>query len=285
MDLSFLPLNILQAIRNLENINEIRLRVGFPIKCKIRDKFFYLSNNGLALIRDSVICCKKEDINYILAKLTHNSLYAFNDFLRQGFLTWDNGIRIGIAGICVFDHGENLTIKDCSSLVIRIARNIENCSDVIFRHLRNNVKNSLIISPPACGKTTLLKDLAQKLDRLGAYQILIIDERGEFLSVNGENIDKICYSNKLFGLTLGVRSLSPGLIITDELINENDWKCVQNCVNCGLKIIASCHASSITEVKNKDFFINNLFERYFVLKKDGQPGVLDCVYDKSFNKL
>ena len=61
MDLSFLPLNILQAIHNLENINEIRLRVGFPIKCKIKDKFFYLSNDGLALIRDSVIYCKKED--------------------------------------------------------------------------------------------------------------------------------------------------------------------------------------------------------------------------------
>lgn len=287
MDLSFLPNNILDSYNKLENcfISEIRLRANFPIKCKKGDKFYYLTVNGLSILRDNAIICSKEDIDYIITKITYNSLYAYNNFLKQGFLTWEDGVRVGIAGTCVFENGENITIKNFTSLTVRIPRLIHNSSDKLFKYFDNDILSSLIISPPAFGKTTLLKDFILKVNARNTHQILVIDERGEFASVFGENIDKISYSNKFFALTLGVRSLSPSLVFVDELISIDDWKSVESCVNSGVKIIATCHASCIEDVIAKPYFIKGIFERYFVLDNIGLPGVLKKVYNQSLNLI
>ena len=287
MDLSFLPTNILSAFNKSDSrlISEIRLRINFPIKCKKGDKFYYLTENGLSILRDNSIICLREDVDNIITKLTYNSLYAYNNFLRQGFLTWEDGVRVGVAGTCVFENGENITIKNFSSLIIRIPRLINNSSDKLFKYFENDVLSSLIISPPAFGKTTLLKDFMLKVNSRNSHQILVVDERGEFSGVFGENIDKISYSNKYFALTLAVRSLSPSLVFVDELISIDDWKCVEYCVNSGVKIIATCHASCIEEVVAKPNFIKGVFERYFVLDNSGSPGVLKKVYDQSLMVL
>ena len=287
MDFNFLPNKFLSAINllNLDKLTEIRCRVNYPVIIKYSGRLVYLSPKGATTLRtDALIFCA-QDIIYIINKVTENSIYAFNDKIKQGYLTTENGLRIGLAGECVFNDGKIQTIKKFTSLNIRIPHFIDGCSNAVFEKICNGqVLNTLIVSPPGFGKTTILKDLSLKLNKCNLGSILIIDERGEFFEVQGENIDKILYSDKLYALDYGVRSLSPNIVITDELSSKDDWTCINHAINSGVKIIASCHGYSIESLLNKEFF-NNIFDRYIILNGVGEPGQIKFIYDKEFNLL
>ncbi len=289
MNFDFMPSVIKSALKNLDldNLYEIRLRVDFPIKINYAGKITYLSSRGPSIILSQGIICTKNYIDEIIKNTTEYSLYAFNDKIKQGFLPTNDGLRIGIAGECVFDNDKIVTIKNITSLNIRIPHNIHGSSNILLPKIINNksIYNSLIISPPICGKTTILKDLAVKLNSILNLPILIIDERGEFSSIKGENIDSIKYSDKLFAFNYAIRSMSPSIIITDELSSEKDWLCAYCAVNSGVKIIASCHADGINQVKNKKFFNHEIFERYFCLENKGKFGVLEHTYDNHYIEL
>lgn len=287
MNFNFIPKKIVNAINALDVsfLTEIRLRRGCKISILYKGKREYINQIGIVDKAEAMIC-EEEDIAYIVNTVTERSIYAFNDEIKQGFLTTKDGVRIGIAGDCVFDGGEITTIKNFSSLNIRIPHEIINCSDCIFNEIFDGkkIRSALIISPPGCGKTTFLKDVARKLE-CTQKQIMIIDERGEFSGIVGENIDKIAFSDKLYAFSYGIRSLSPDVVITDELACDNDWICVKNAVNSGVKIIASCHGASIEDVKLKSSFYNGVFERYFVLNSYGKVGKLKYGYDGNFNLI
>ena len=147
------------------------------------------------------------------------------------------------------------------------------------------IMNSLIISPPSFGKTTILKDIIEKYNEKISKPILIIDERGEFADVDGENIDRVVYSNKLYAFTCGIRSMSPSIVFTDEIVTSLDWDCVKSASNCGVKVVASCHGASIEDVVSKPFFCKGIFERYFILESKEYPGILKSVYDKDLKLI
>lgn len=289
MNLNFLPLNILNAINklNLQYLTEIRLRRGCPVILNYNNYHCYLGLNDIIEDKNNSIFCLDEDIACVLKNVTEHSLYAFNDRLKEGYITTNDGIRIGVSGECVCSEKTVLTLKNIASLNIRIPHKIKDCSNSIFNYILYNgeIKNTLIISPPAFGKTTILKDLAEKFSRENIGAILIVDERAEFCDVVGENIDKIVYSDKLYGFTNGIRSMSPKIIITDELVSISDWDCVKNAVNSGVKVIASCHGANIYEIINKNEFVENMFEVYVVLNGDGEPGQVNKIYNKEFNVL
>ena len=268
MDLSFLPYKYINVLKNT-NINllyEIRLRTGYPVKLNYNNENVYLSHNGITTNKENVMICSNSDICEIINNVTEHSLYAFNGRIKEGYLTTKGGIRIGLAGECVFNDDKIKTIKNFSSLNIRIPHMIPDCSNSFINQiiLKENVNNTLLISTPFKGKTTLLKDIAIKINKILALPILIIDERGEFAEIEGENIDKISYSNKEFAFNNGLRSLSPSIIITDELSSVEDWVFVQNAVNSGVKIVASCHSDNIEDLQKKQFFIKDIFNRYVV---------------------
>ncbi len=279
--LSFLPSRYLNYINEIDvdKLYEVRLRVGFKIKIKIADKITYLGNG-------QVVCIEK-DIDEIIKNITERSLYAYNESLKKGFLTTKYGVRVGIAGQCVFDNGQVITIKKITSINIRIPHEIFGCSDNIYPFVCDNtLKNTIIVSPPFFGKTTILKDLIRKLDGSQNYSILVVDERAEFSSISGENIDSIKYCNKEYAFSYGIRSMSPNVIITDELCEKNDWLSVQKAVNSGVKVIASCHAKNLDEIKSNVNFITNLFERYVILDSDyGRAGIVKNIYNKDFELL
>lgn len=288
MDLSFLPNKILSAIKsiNQELLYEIRVRTGFPIKVNYNNDVLYLTYNGVSINELNSIICNDDDISTIINNITERSLYAFNDRIKDGYLTTKNGVRIGIAGECVFCDNKIHTIKNFTSLNIRIPHQIKDCSisfidKIIDKY--NNVNNTLLVSPPFLGKTTLLKDIATKINQINNLSILIIDERGEFAEINGVNIDKISFSNKIYAFNNGIRSLSPSVVITDELSNERDWLCVKNAINSGVKIIASCHSDNVEQLCSKDYFIKNLFDRYIFLSKCKKFGQVEMVLNKEFN--
>ena len=289
MDLSFLPNNIYNALKvvDLDKLYEIRLRKGFPILLNVNNDRLYLTVNGGKKVSNESIICQSEDIESIIKKVCEHSIYAYNDKICAGFLTTKDGIRLGLAGECVFEKDKILTIKNFSSLNIRIPHEIINCSKQIFNNITNekSIYNTLIVSPPFCGKTTILKDLARNIDYVFNFSILIIDERGEFSNVKGQNIDVLTYSNKEYALNVGVRVLSPNVIITDELCGESDWQCVKKASNSGVKIIASIHAETIDDVKKKEYFDKSVFDRYVLLKSCGQPGVLNKVFNGNFLEI
>ena len=289
MDFNFLPAEIERTILdgNSDKISEIRFRLNFPVFGIINGKRLFFSKNGkFTFNKKDALICTSVYISEILDKVTEKSLYAYNDRIKQGFITTKDGIRIGIAGECVFDGNNIVTIKNFTSLNIRIPHIVKNCSSAFFNKIYSDrVYNTLIVSPPSKGKTTILKDIADKLNEWTSFSILLIDERGEFCSVKGENIDTIRFCDKRYALNYAIRSLSPEIVITDELQTENDWKCAKSAVLGGVKMIATCHGDDILSFRQKEFFDESIFERYIVLENCTLPGVLKGVYDKGFNEL
>ena len=289
MNLSFLPDKYLGIIKNIDYdlLYEIRLRTGYPTKINYNNKIVYLSYQGLTTDKDKAIICTNIDITEIINNLTERSLYAFNDRIKEGYLSTTSGVRIGLAGECVFCDNKIQTIKNFSSLNIRVPHQIKNCSNKFIKDIisKGIINNTLLISPPFLGKTTLLKDIAIQLNSRQNNSILIIDERGEFAEIDGENIDKITFSNKTFAFNNALRSLSPSIVITDELSSKEDWEYAKNAINSGVKIIASCHSDSLDSLIRKDSFIENLFERYIVLSKNKSFGQVDKIFNKELRKI
>lgn len=286
MNFDFFPQKFFYPLKlcDISDIYEIRLRTGYPVMLKGKGSCYYLSAIGRTDKITSAIICGSEDISETLLNVTERSLYAFNEQIKRGFITVSNGIRIGIAGECVTDNGRVVTIKNFTSLNIRIPHDIDGCASFLCNKIFNDkIKNTLIIAPPSKGKTTLLKDVAKWINKNFEHSILIIDERDEFQTVCGINIDHIRKSDKLYAFKYGIRSLSPNVIITDELADKSDWECAFSASNSGVKIIASVHASDKDDVIKKTFFVPHIFERYVVLKNFDSPGVIDKIYDKDFN--
>ena len=275
------------SVVNTDELFGIRLRTGFPIVVYSNNKDGFLCKNGVFYDKKDAIICHEKHIDYILKKVTAHSLYAFNEQIKNGFLTTEKGVRIGLAGECVFDNGKIVTIKNITSMNIRVPHFIKGCSKNLLPHIfrKDEFFNTLIVSPPFSGKTTLLKDIAMFLNKYSDKSILIIDERGEFSEVAGANIDKIKYSDKLYAFNYGIRSLSPNIVITDELVSESDGECIKSAKNSGIKIIASCHAENIEDLKSKSFFCENMFYRYILLKNARNYGFgrIANVYDERFN--
>lgn len=285
MDFSFLPEKFYQALNlcDTDELYEIRFRKDFPVQLKGYGETFYMCNTGKTLLKSEAIYCKSEDIKEIINVVTEHSLYAFNEEIKQGFITTGNGIRIGLAGECVYDTQTLLTVKNVSSLNIRIPHEIKNCSEEIFnRVFTDKLRSVLIISPPSKGKTTILKDLIRKINGNYSASVLVIDERGEFSRITGENLDFIRRSDKLYAFGTGVRAMAPELIVTDELCGERDWECAKSAADSGVKILASIHGGDINDIRNKKNFIDGIFERYVVLKRDGLPGIIDKIYNEEF---
>lgn len=281
--INYLPKKIQEALSLYDSdcIYEIRLRTNYPIKINYNGNYIKLKDST----KEDIISTKN-DIDFIILNVTENSIYAFNEQIVNGYIAGKNGARIGIAGECVVENNKIITIKNISSLNIRIPHFIYGCSNFIYNEILNKgLHNTLIISSPFMGKTTILKDLAINLNNTNKYNILLIDERGEFVDVKGENLDKISFLSKEKTFEMGLRTMSPNVIIMDELSTENDWYFTKKAINSGVYIIASIHAHNEMELQCKPYFTNNIFDRYVVLENYGPKGVVKKLLNKDFNEL
>lgn len=279
----------------IESCNEIRLRVNMPIMISILGENLYLGKYGTTNIKNQAIVCHKEDIDFVINKASNNSIYSINDQLVNGYISYIGGIRIGVAGEFVYVDDQIKTIKNIQGLNIRIPHEINGCSLHGMKYILkdNEVLNTLILSPAGAGKTTFIRDLSkQLLNRSTHKNILIVDERCEITGIlNGQamfsefNCDILSNCKKKYAFDNGIRSLKPDIIITDEL-SSVDCDSVENALTCGVKVIATIHAESIIDLKNKPQFreiLNKkLFERYIVLGfNNGKAGSILGVYNSN----
>lgn len=296
---SVLPESLQGAILKLpyESLNEIRLRVNKKIVVSLEGKSYYLSLQGLTNDDKKAIICDRGMIDYIIKKATEYSLYALNHQVKQGFITLGEGIRIGLSGEVVVENGNLKTIKNCSSLNIRIPHQIKNCSLNAFNHIINSkFYNTLVISPPGCGKTTFIRDLLYQLSQNKyCYNVLVIDERyeiaasvnGEFKMDVGDFTDVYSGCSKRYGFENGIRSMRPDIIVTDEIATTSDIESINYAASCGVAVVASVHSDNIEDLKSKpgfDILIKNkIFKRYIVLSNKKGPGTYEGIYDENLS--
>lgn len=284
--LDFLPLKILNSLKSVDInfLSEIRIRCNYPIICNYHFKKQFLCEHGISNNHKNSLIATENDIKGIIENLTENSLYAYNDYLKNGFLTSKKGVRVGLTGTCVFEEEKIITIKDVTTLCIRIPHTVLGCSNSIFNIVKNNRTNVLIISPPGYGKTTILKDLIRNYNENTDYNLLVVNERGE-LNDAGMNIDLINYSNKSYAINYAIRSMSPDIIFMDELSSEDDVLGVIKAVNSGVNVIATIHSDSVENVVNKFKTLKEYFDYFVILDSKDKPGQILGIYNKKFYEI
>lgn len=225
MSLSFLPKEVQNALSHLNYnfISEIRLRRGQPVIIEYKGEYKYINSCGVSDNDKNAI--KIHEIEQIIFSATNSCIYNYTEQMKSGFITVGHGIRIGIAGEYVTQNGTVNTIKDITSLNIRIPHNVVGCGDFIVENLLfDGLHSTMIYSKPGLGKTTMLRDITISLSKTQKYNILVFDERNEISAINGaegydlgDRVDIVrCYEKKS-AIASAIRAMKPNVIITDEL--------------------------------------------------------------------
>lgn len=237
-----------------KRVFDIRISIGKPVMLCCGEDILFVRNDG-AVIRyfsPENTRVSPEDISEIFLRLCGYSVYSHADEIRNGFVSADRCLRVGIGGTAVLDKGEIKTVRDVTSLSIRIPREMEGCADSLL-HAGVNLRRGLLIAgAPSSGKTTLLRDIARVIGTTG-HRTVVLDERFELLSDGfdlGTCTDVLQGYPKRDGLSHAIRCLSPEYIICDEL-GEGDIPAIQAAAFSGVTLIASIHAGSAMELKNR----------------------------------
>lgn len=291
---------------NYELLQEIRLRINAPLLVIYDNNEYYVTASS-ELCEDSqdVYIISKSEIKETMEYISNYSLYAFEEELKQGFITITGGHRIGIAGKAVLEENKIKSIKHISFINIRLSHQVKGCADKVLPYIMDekgsDCYHTLIISPPRCGKTTLLRDVIRQLsdgdrDRPG-LSVGVVDERSEIGACYmgtpqndlGIRTDVLDCCPKAKGMLMLIRSMSPRIIAVDEVGSVEDIEAIEYVMNCGCKLIATVHGNSIDDIKNKPILgklvKEKLFERYILLNNQGGVGHLEEIYDERGTRI
>lgn len=277
---------ICQMKFSTEYLQEIRIRAERPLLILCGGKEYWSA-------RKIPGSCIKE----ILAYLGNYSLYAYEDEIRQGFLSLPGGHRVGLTGKVILEGQRIKTISEISSLNIRFAHEVKGCAGSILPFLWQGEKlcHTLIVSAPGKGKTTLLRDCIRQIsDGNTLHQgktVAVVDERseiaGSFRGIPGNDMgmrtDVLEGYSKAEGMMLMIRSMAPEVIAVDELGSEEDLLALQYAMHCGCVLLATVHGNSMEELKNKPslrkMIEEAMFERYVFLESKKGPGQIGKILD------
>ncbi|HHU63163.1 MAG TPA: stage III sporulation protein AA [Clostridiales bacterium] len=303
-----MPLNIRSILYNMDtdlifSLEEIRLRVYKPLMIVCQSGNHFIDANGRVTDNhEKAYIVTKEDMERTLQFMAEYSIYALEEELRLGYLTLKGGYRVGLSGKVVLNNNEVKTIKYISSFNIRISREVIGSAQPIIPHIlgsNNRILHTLIISPPKMGKTTILRDLARLLSNGNKYmkgvKVGIVDERSEIAGCYqgvpqndvGVRTDVLDGCPKALGMMMMIRSLSPEVIITDEIGRQEDIYALEEALNSGISVITSVHGNDFEDVKRRpvvwQILKKNIFKVIIVLGKNQVPGTIDSIYKLSNN--
>lgn len=230
--------------RDVCDIGEIRLRAGGRSSFVLDgERIFLFSECDLSAIRDTLI------------RVCEGSIYPHRDTIKDGYIIARGGVRVGVCGRAGYECGSLVGIDDVTSLLFRIPRLVDVGGEELLRAFKECERGLLIFSPPGYGKTTALRMLACALSSgRGALETVIVDERGE-LSVcahPSRSLDILTGYKKRSGMEIALRTLSPELIITDEIGSRDECESIRAFLCGGVKVIASAHARTRDDLCGRD---------------------------------
>jgi stage III sporulation protein AA len=301
-----LPPNIRKIINQLPDsyisgLEEIRIRLGGPLMiCSGAWDFMVTSSGSIAGSTAEAYIVTREDCEKALQLLSNYSVYAIEEELRGGYITLKGGHRVGMVGRGIIESGKIKAIKNISGFNVRLARQVIGAADKILRYISrggNDIYNTLIISPPQCGKTTLLRDIIRQLSTgtamygLKGMKVGLIDERseiaGSFQGIPQNDVglrtDILDACPKSSGIIMLIRSMSPKVVATDEIGSSADAEAIYEALNAGVRILTTIHGNSIEDILNRPFIgevvRNRIFERLIILSSRLGPGTVEEITD------
>lgn len=276
-----------------DHIQEIKLRIGKPLIIIYRGKE--------RMWKDVIVT--KEEIKETLEYISNYSLYAYEHELKQGFITIEGGHRVGMAGQVIMEEGKIKNLKYISSINLRISHEVKNCADKIFPYITydKQMYHTLLISPPRCGKTTLLRDIIRQVSDGNMWvkgcTVGVVDERSELggcylgnpQNEMGVRTDILDRCPKAEGMIMLIRSMAPQVIAVDEIGAQEDVHAIEYAMHCGCKMLATAHGYSMEEIQRKPIFEKLVqerrFERYVILSNRYQIGGIEAVYGENGSLL
>lgn len=283
---------------DFELLQEIRLRTQKPLLLVYGGKEIFAER-----ARGEPYIVTKDDLREMVDYISNYSLYAYEQEMKQGFITVEGGHRIGVAGQVIIEAGRVKNVKYISSVNVRMSHEVIGCADKVFPYItrQRELYHTLIISPPRCGKTTLLRDMIRQISDGNRYlkgkSVGVVDERSEiggcYMGVAqnrlGIRTDILDCCPKAEGMIMLIRSMGPEVIAVDEIGNEEDVHAVEYAMHCGCKMVATVHGRSLDELKMKPVFERLIrekrFERYILLENQAGAGGISGIYDEHVSCL
>lgn len=260
---------LLLKLPQINLVQEIRMRVGYNIQVLLNAKYISMDYT-----------VENEDILNVIKVATNNSLYTAQDTIKDGYISYF-GCRIGLAGEGVLKKTDIITLKNIKSLCIRIPHEYD-FEEKYLNKIYSNFDNTLIISKPGLGKTTLLRCMIKQLSFLYP-NILVIDEKGEISFDNtislGSSVDVILSIPKEYAYSSFIRVLRPNIIATDEVFGEKEINSIEDIIRCGVKVIATVHAEGLDSINQKIYAKLISLMKYIIVLED--IGKIQKIYDRS----
>ena len=270
----YLPEKLIEVIENCiykNEITEIRIRQNKPVQFTVYGETVNICD----------IYLSQKEIEGILYRMCNGSVNIYDDEISEGYITFEDGSRVGIGGEYFFDRETGKYIlKELHSLNIRISK-----SNLVFENgemlFRDRIRGTLIIGPPHSGKTSMLRLYAERLSE--KYRVAVCDERREIYSPQ-MNCDVLQGIKKSLAITMATRTLNPQYILCDEIGLKTEAEEILSAVNTGVFFICTAHGETLSQVLKrpniKVLADSGIFDKYIqVYQQNKRFYVKEADYD------